>query len=209
MISQVTTPVENVAAVSPPVRRDALGGTFTSIGALVAEWEVVSLIARGRSREESALGIHRAVVQRVLGLLHGVGDGTGPVLLAGGGARNHCVVRLMSEAAGVEVIVSARPQLTAAVGLSPSAKPARGRSGRQHSGETAALFGALPCTVLERAGARAPIGARVDLRARGAGKARGYEGPVDHLPEVSQVLGTPVLIPQVVGMLPHIHAQQG
>lgn len=106
------TPDEFVEAALAASRGESLSATC----AVFAESEVVSLVARGKSRGEIALGIHQAVANRVLGLVHALGNSDGPVVLAGGGARNRCLVHLLTGALGGEVWLPPRPQLTAALG---------------------------------------------------------------------------------------------
>lgn len=106
------TPEEFVEAALSAGRGEVLSATC----AVFAESEVVSLVARGRSRGEIALGIHQAVANRVVGLVRSLGSHGGPVVLAGGGARNRCLVHLLRESLGGEVQLPPRPQLTAALG---------------------------------------------------------------------------------------------
>jgi len=84
-----------------------------------AESEVVSLVARGIPRDELALGIHQAIVQRALSLLKKI-DHDGEIVFCGGGALNGSLVELLSREIGVRLAVPEEPQILAAVGAAMS-----------------------------------------------------------------------------------------
>jgi predicted CoA-substrate-specific enzyme activase len=87
----------------------------SSMCTVFAESEVTSLLARGENRRDIALGLHRSVVRRAAGMLKRVTI-TDPVLFAGGVARNPCMVQILQEAIGKEILVTEKPQMVGALG---------------------------------------------------------------------------------------------
>jgi len=104
-------PAEFVAAARGAARAEKL----SSMCAVFAESEVVSLCARGADRGEVARGIHEAVATRTLALLKSV-PVEGPVLFTGGGALNACLAERLAAGLAQPLIVPERPQLVAALG---------------------------------------------------------------------------------------------
>jgi (R)-2-hydroxyacyl-CoA dehydratese activating ATPase len=86
-----------------------------SMCTVFAESEVVSAVARGHSREELALGIHRAIADRTTAMLRRLAL-EDDIVFCGGGALNACLHRLVGEQLGRSVHVPADPQVVAAVG---------------------------------------------------------------------------------------------
>ena len=80
-----------------------------------AESEVVSLIARGISKDSLARGLHLSVVRKAAALAHRVGL-QAPVILCGGVGHNACVRTLLEENLGMEIRVPKNPQTVAALG---------------------------------------------------------------------------------------------
>ena len=85
-----------------------------------AESEVVSLIAQGAARDEVALGIHKAIVSRSVGLLKRIAP-PGKVFFAGGVALNDCVRILLEKEMDRPVFVPSVPQIVGAIGAALSA----------------------------------------------------------------------------------------
>lgn len=88
---------------------------LSSMCAVFAETEVVSLVARGASRGEIALGLHRAIANRTAALARGI-PLEEEIVFAGGGARNHCLKRILEDALGCDVTIPRNPQTVAALG---------------------------------------------------------------------------------------------
>jgi (R)-2-hydroxyacyl-CoA dehydratese activating ATPase len=88
---------------------------ISSMCTVFAESEVTSLVARGEDRRDIALGLHRSVVRRALGMLKRV-TVKEPILFAGGVARNPCMRHLLEEALGVPILVPENPQMVGALG---------------------------------------------------------------------------------------------
>jgi len=88
---------------------------ISSMCTVFAESEVTSLLAKGEERLDIALGLHRSVVRRAAGMLKRVSE-QGPLVFAGGVARNPCMHRLLEEALQTEVTVPENPQMVGALG---------------------------------------------------------------------------------------------
>ncbi|HOC60372.1 MAG TPA: acyl-CoA dehydratase activase [Smithellaceae bacterium] len=95
-------------AASKPVKINSMCTVF-------AESEVISLTSQGVAREEVAMGIHKAIVSRSVGLLRRVSP-EGPVFFAGGVALNACVRKLLEDKTRRTVFVPPDPQIVGAVG---------------------------------------------------------------------------------------------
>ncbi len=98
--------------------REALAATgdlqINSMCTVFAESEVTSLLAKGAERREIAMGVHRSVLRRALGMLKRFLP-SGCVAFSGGVARNPCMVHLLREAVP-ELLVPEFPQMTGAIG---------------------------------------------------------------------------------------------
>jgi predicted CoA-substrate-specific enzyme activase len=88
---------------------------MNSMCTVFAESEVTSLLAKGEDRRDVAMGLHRSVVRRALGMLKRVSISE-PVLFAGGVAKNPCMVQLLQQAIGREILVPDDPQMIGALG---------------------------------------------------------------------------------------------
>jgi len=88
---------------------------INSMCAVFAESEVTSLVAKGENRREIALGLHRSVVRRAVGMLKRVSC-NGNILFAGGVAKNSCMCNLLQEAIEQRIIVPGDPQVVGALG---------------------------------------------------------------------------------------------
>ena len=98
---------------------EALGATrdiqISSMCTVFAESEVTSLVAKGEDRREIALGLHRSVVRRAVGMLKRVSVKE-PIIFAGGVARNLCMHHLLEEALGKDILIPENPQMVGALG---------------------------------------------------------------------------------------------
>lgn len=88
---------------------------ISSMCTVFAESEATSLMARGERPENIAMGLHMAIVQRTAAMLRRVGA-TPPLVFAGGVAHNPCVIRLLEEELGQQVIVPENPDMVGALG---------------------------------------------------------------------------------------------
>ncbi len=88
---------------------------ISSLCTVFAESEVISLIAKGETRENIIAGIHAAIASRVSAMASRIGL-TAPVMMTGGVARNIGVVRALETAIGMPVAVSPHAQVNGAIG---------------------------------------------------------------------------------------------
>jgi predicted CoA-substrate-specific enzyme activase len=88
---------------------------ISSLCTVFAESEVISLIARGETRENIIAGIHEAIASRIWAMANRIGLAA-PVMMTGGVARNIGVVRALEKAIGMPVVVSPHAQVTGAIG---------------------------------------------------------------------------------------------
>lgn len=88
---------------------------ISSICTVFAESEVISLIAKGESREDIIAGIHESVASRISSMARRVGVKE-PVMMTGGVARNIGVVRALEKTLGVSIEVSEFAQVNGALG---------------------------------------------------------------------------------------------
>lgn len=87
----------------------------SSMCTVFAESEVTSLIAKGEKRREIARGLHESVVRRAVSMINRVA-GHGDLVFTGGVANNPCMVSLLNETLGREVLVPRNPQAVGALG---------------------------------------------------------------------------------------------
>lgn len=80
-----------------------------------AESEVVSLLSHGIAMEAILRGLHRALIRRIVAMIHSVGL-TPPLMLSGGVVRNPAVPQLLQLETGQPVLVPPHPQLMGAYG---------------------------------------------------------------------------------------------
>lgn len=88
---------------------------LSTMCAVFAESEVVSLVARGAARDEIALGLHQAAASRI-GAMARAAPVADDVVFVGGGALNPCLVAVVAQALGRPVVVPPSPRLAAALG---------------------------------------------------------------------------------------------
>jgi (R)-2-hydroxyacyl-CoA dehydratese activating ATPase len=88
---------------------------INSMCTVFAESEVTSLVARGESRRNIALGLHKSVVRRAAGMLRRV-SADGPIVFSGGVAKNRCMRRLMEDNLQQRILAAEDPQMTGALG---------------------------------------------------------------------------------------------
>jgi len=98
---------------------------INSMCTVFAQSEVTSLLARRQKREDIALGVHMAILNRTLSLLKRVST-TPDIVFAGGVARNPCIKRLLGDILGCEVKVPEDPQMVGAYGAAILAHEIRG-----------------------------------------------------------------------------------
>ena len=90
---------------------------ISSLCAVFAESEVVSLIARGDKRENIIAGIHEAISSRISSMAGRLGmQADTCVMMTGGVAKNIGVVSAMEKALGYPISISPHAQMTGAIG---------------------------------------------------------------------------------------------
>jgi (R)-2-hydroxyacyl-CoA dehydratese activating ATPase len=94
---------------------------ISSLCTVFAESEVISLIARGETRENIIAGIHEAIASRVSAMANRIGL-IPPILMTGGVARNIGVVRALEKVIGMPVAVSPQAQVAGAIGAASLAR---------------------------------------------------------------------------------------
>ncbi len=96
---------------------------ISSLCAVFAESEVVSLIACGEKRENIIAGIHEAIASRVGAMAARLGIGpAASVMMTGGVAKNIGVVKALEQHLGYSIDVSPHAQLTGAIGAARLAR---------------------------------------------------------------------------------------
>ena len=95
--------------------RAARAQRLSSMCTVFAQSEVVSLIARGASKEEMALGVHQSIASRTAALAGGVPVAE-PVVFTGGCAHSPCLVSQLTAAVRHLLRVPESPQTVAALG---------------------------------------------------------------------------------------------
>jgi predicted CoA-substrate-specific enzyme activase len=95
------------------------GVAISSMCTVFAESEVTGLVHRGEDRGRIARGLHESIAKRTLGSLKRV-RAQGPLVFAGGVARNPAMVMLITEGFDGEVRVPEEAQIVGAYGAALS-----------------------------------------------------------------------------------------
>jgi len=104
---------------SASIAADA-GVQISSMCTVFAESEVTGLVHRGEDRGRIARGLHESISRRTLSSLKRVGA-SGPLVFAGGVARNPAMVALIRGGFAGEVLVPEEAQIVGAYGAALSA----------------------------------------------------------------------------------------
>lgn len=88
---------------------------ISSICTVFAESEVISRIAEGNPKEDIIAGIHKAIGERIMGMMASVGI-RHPIAMTGGVAKNTGVVRAITKYLGAEAYIPEEPQIMGALG---------------------------------------------------------------------------------------------
>lgn len=97
------------------------GVVISSMCTVFAESEVTGLVHRGEDRARIARGLHESIAKRTLGSLKRV-NARGPLVFAGGVAKNPAMVALITEGFAGEVYVPEEAQIVGAYGAALSAR---------------------------------------------------------------------------------------
>ncbi|MDI6843286.1 MAG: acyl-CoA dehydratase activase [Anaerosomatales bacterium] len=96
------------------------GVSISSMCTVFAESEVTGLVHRGEDRARIARGLHESIARRTLGALKRV-NARGPLVFAGGVAKNPAMVELVRAGFDGEVLVPEESQVVGAYGAALSA----------------------------------------------------------------------------------------
>jgi (R)-2-hydroxyacyl-CoA dehydratese activating ATPase len=88
---------------------------ISSMCTVFAESEVVSMVAKGISRESIARGLHLSIANRISSMAKRIVN-QGPILMIGGGALNSCLVQTLSASLGEIIVPDFYPQACNALG---------------------------------------------------------------------------------------------
>ena len=112
MSGALEVPIEQIGEL-------ALGSTnpasISSTCTVFAESEVISLFARGTSKQDIAAGIHKSIAKRVSGMAKRIGVAP-KLVFCGGVAKNVAVKKYLEEELGFKIVTPEHPQLTGAIG---------------------------------------------------------------------------------------------
>ena len=93
---------------------------INSMCTVFAESELISLVAKGVSRPNLALGIHQSIALRSIAMLEKVTIGDN-VVFAGGVALNSCMRKIIEEKIGKPLYIPYDPQIVGALGCALTA----------------------------------------------------------------------------------------
>lgn len=88
---------------------------ISSLCAVFAQSEIVSLLAQGSDRTSILAGIYEALARRLLGIIAQVGLEP-PALICGGVSKIHGVVDALQKELGIELLRCLEPQIVSALG---------------------------------------------------------------------------------------------
>jgi len=91
------------------------GVTISSTCTVFAESEMISQLAAGEKLEDVALGAHKAIAQRIAGLVNRIGI-MPVVTMSGGVSLNNSVVKALEAELGIEIARLENPQIMGALG---------------------------------------------------------------------------------------------
>jgi len=118
MAAKLQVPLDQMGDLSLGTAAEA---RISSVCTVFAESEVVSLVARNHPKDEILRGLHRAIVNRVWGMVKALGIQL-EVTMSGGVAKNKGVVAFMEEKVGRPIHVYREPQIIGALGAALHAR---------------------------------------------------------------------------------------
>ena len=112
MAHALEVPIEEIGTFALKSNNPA---AISSTCTVFAESEVISLFAKGTSKEDIASGIHKSIARRVAGMAKRIG--VAPQLaFCGGVAKNNAVKKYLEGELGFDIVRPEHPQLTGAIG---------------------------------------------------------------------------------------------
>ncbi len=112
MARSLETELDEFGRISLQAEKPA---SINSLCTVFAESEVISLIAKGESKENIIAGIHFSIAGRTSAMARNVGH-TPPVIMTGGVAKNIGVLKALESKTGQEIQVPEAPQIIGALG---------------------------------------------------------------------------------------------
>jgi predicted CoA-substrate-specific enzyme activase len=112
MAGALGVPLEEMGPFSLKAEDPAL---ISSICTVFAESEVISLKAKGRSKQDIIAGIHEAIGRRMHSMITHVGL-VDPAVISGGVAKNVGVVRVLERLLKTRIMIPQEPQIVGALG---------------------------------------------------------------------------------------------
>ncbi len=94
---------------------------ISSMCTVFAESEVVSLISQGKDIRSISLGLHQAILNRIMAMLGRIGFEE-QIVFAGGVAKNRCMVHLIEKKLGGLILLPEEPQIVGAIGAALAAQ---------------------------------------------------------------------------------------
>jgi predicted CoA-substrate-specific enzyme activase len=134
MAGALDVPLEKMGPFSLSSQAPA---SISSICTVFAESEVISLSARGQSKQDIIAGIHEAIARRMHSIVNQAGM-IPPVLISGGVAKNVGVVNVLERLLQTRIIVPPEPQIVGALGAALFAL--KEIKGRQKQGMVSVLM---------------------------------------------------------------------
>lgn len=112
MSGALEVPIEQIGELALGSNNPA---SISSTCTVFAESEVISLFARGTSKQDIAAGIHKSIAKRVSGMAKRIGVAQ-ILVFCGGVAKNVAVKKYLEEELGFEIVTPQHPQITGAIG---------------------------------------------------------------------------------------------
>jgi predicted CoA-substrate-specific enzyme activase len=112
MANALEVPIQEIGPLALKSKNPA---SISSTCTVFAESEVISLFARGTSKEDIAGGIHKSIARRVGGMAKRIGVDS-LLVFCGGVAQNVAVKKYLEQELGFEIHIPEYPQLTGAIG---------------------------------------------------------------------------------------------
>ena len=112
MAHALDVPIENIGELALNSNNPA---AISSTCTVFAESEVISLFARGTSKQDIASGIHKSIARRVAGMAKRIGVAP-QLVFCGGVAKNIAVKKYLEAELGFDIVTPKHPQLTGAIG---------------------------------------------------------------------------------------------
>lgn len=112
MAHALDVPIENIGELALKSNNPA---AISSTCTVFAESEVISLFARGTSKQDIASGIHKSIARRVAGMAKRIGVAP-QLVFCGGVAKNVAVKKYLEVELGFDIVTPKHPQLTGAIG---------------------------------------------------------------------------------------------